>query len=304
MRHPIFLVLSLLVSTPVLAYPDDPAEHTRLVRAADRDILPARQALLRAESTVPIDEADVATKLDAYAWLCVLQSRLARRAPLNIEVLSDLRDRKKEAKSALQRALTIRERLFGRDSAQTQETLAHFGYHLTDVGEFPAAETYLVRAIQIGVPSGGSPAARAEAMKALAEIRESDNKLEEAIALRLKALDVESRLAGPRDWRFETSIEQLAINYANLDKFTEAEKHFATFLEVLEKNPESDPYDVQRTLNNLAATQLDQYNYQKVEGSLVRASNIGKQLSPQAPELERTRQMLDEIAQQKKAARK
>jgi CHAT domain-containing protein/Tfp pilus assembly protein PilF len=182
-----------------------------------------------------------------------------------------------EAIPLFERALEIRERIFGpdhRDVADVLNSLAILYYYK---GDYVRAEPLCQRALIIREKSLGpwNPNV-ADSLRDLAFICVDKGDYARAELLGQRSLTIKERELGPEHPGLASYIHNLALFCQTQRNYVKAEPLYRRALAIREKMPGPEHPDVAQTLNNLANIYRDKGDYAKAEPLYERALSIRK----------------------------
>jgi eukaryotic-like serine/threonine-protein kinase len=190
-----------------------------------------------------------------------------------------------QARTLLEQALEIRERIFTGDHAGTALSLHNVGSVLVSLGRFDLAGPILERSRamfeRIHGPDHPDVAALLNNLGTFHYLQEQFDKAEPWLK---QALAVREKVLSPDHRDLALTLNDLALLYSAQGRFTEAEPLLKRALAIYEKTLGPDHPDVAAVLNSLATTYDEQAKYALAEEPYLRAlAIIEKALGPDHP---------------------
>jgi tetratricopeptide (TPR) repeat protein len=178
----------------------------------------------------------------------------------------------KEAKTLLQRALTLREQELGPDHPDVASVLSNLATVLQDLGELKDARVYLERAIAIQEKAydadhpvlARSYSNLATVLQDLGELKDARVYLERAIAIDEKAYDADHPVLATR-------YSNLALVLQDLGELKDAREYLERAIAIQEKAYEPDHPNLAACYGNLATVLKNLGELQEARGYLERA---------------------------------
>jgi CHAT domain-containing protein/Tfp pilus assembly protein PilF len=180
-----------------------------------------------------------------------------------------------EARSLVERALEIRERLLGAEHPDVATGIDGLAGVYFDRGEYVKAEPLYLRALAIREKAlGKDHPATAESLNNLAAVYTLQGKYGQAEPLYKRALDIREKALGDDHPDTATGIGNLGRLYHYQGKYGEAEPLYKRALNIREKALGKDHPKTAESLNNLAVLYSAQGKYVEAEPLHKRALNI------------------------------
>ena len=185
----------------------------------------------------------------------------------------------------LERALDMRERLFGGDAPAVATSLTSLATLHLEQGRFSQAEPLFARALAIREKAlSPDHADLATGLNNLASLYQVQSRYAEAEPLYTRALAIQEKALGPNHSSVANSLNNLATLYRAQGLYAQAEPLYTRALAIREKDLGPDHPNVANGLNNLATLYLDQSRYAQAEPLFMRALAIReKALGPEHP---------------------
>jgi CHAT domain-containing protein/tetratricopeptide (TPR) repeat protein len=182
-----------------------------------------------------------------------------------------------EAIPLFERALEIRERIFGPDHRDVADVLNSMAILYYYKGDYVRAEPLCQRALIIREKALGPWHPNvADSLRDLAFICVDKGDYAGAELLCQRALTIKERELGPEHPGLASYIHNLALFCQTQRNYVKAEPLYRRALAIREKMPGPEHPDVAQTLNNLANIYRDKGDYAKAEPFYERALNIRK----------------------------
>lgn len=180
-----------------------------------------------------------------------------------------------DAISLAERALSLQEAQFGKDSPEAAAAATSLAGIYQRVGRFADAERLIGRAIALREGKlGAGSRDTAASLFVLAKIRIAQARYAEAEALQKRVLATYEKALGPSDPHVAHSLGQLAAIYSYTGRDEEAEALRRRELSIFEKAYGLDDYELAPTLNELAAILRLRGRYSEAEPLLKRSLAI------------------------------
>ncbi len=208
----------------------------------------AQQILAIRENAIGRDHPDLATSLNALAFLYTNVGRHADAEPL------------------YQRSLAIYERAFGRDHPDVAMTLSNLGRLYSEWGRYADAEPFFQRSLLLREKAlGREHPGVAQPLNDLALLYHNQGRYAEAEPLYQRSLALREKALGRDHPDVAQSLHNLAGLYENQGRYSDAEPLVERSLAVFEKAFGRDHPDVALSLNNLAGLYIKQGRYADAE---------------------------------------
>ena len=180
---------------------------------------------------------------------------------------------------ALQQAsLDIRRRVFGDDDPRTARSFNAVGRTLQELGRFDAAESSMVRALEIFERHDDSTRERVTVRNNLATIRAEHGDFASAVQLTRTILEERIAMYGSDHPRVAETYQNLGVFCRRLGKNAEAEAHYRESLRIKRIVLPEDHPSTARTLDNLAIAIGVQGRYDECEDYFLQALAMRKEL--------------------------
>ncbi|MCG3138899.1 MAG: Serine/threonine-protein kinase PknD [Phycisphaerae bacterium] len=184
-----------------------------------------------------------------------------------------------EADEQLQRALTLRQQLFGVHHIDTAATQAAIGYLRGHQAEYPEAEQLLRTALQIQIDLlGAQHLTVAKSHYILGQILQAAGRYNEAKPELDSALQIRQQLLPAGSPEISQIMNDLASYYANTGQIAEAENLYRQTLELLRTAHPQDHPDVENALSKLGNFLLGSGKLDEAEPLLSEAQSMGLRL--------------------------
>jgi len=189
--------------------------------------------------------------------------------------LADLlhqRERYDDAQQLYLRAIQIRQKRYGNDSAKVAEALRSLAQNYIDQDEYAKAETHLVRALQADEKAFGelNPALSVD-LQTLGLVFLDQGKYDQSEKFYKHALQVNENALGPDHPETATCLNNLAWLYYNEQEYAQAEPLVRRALAIRQKQFGTKHPLVAQNLSNLAVILSAQEKYAEAEQVLVQA---------------------------------
>jgi eukaryotic-like serine/threonine-protein kinase len=180
-----------------------------------------------------------------------------------------------EAKTLLERALTIQERALGPEHPDLTRSMNELANVYEDLGEFEGAKALHERALALRERALGSEHPEvATGLHDLAGAHDEMGSYEEAKALYERALTIRERVLGAEHPDFAATLNNLAIIHAKTGSYEEARRLFARGLLIDEKARGPEHPAVAMSVHNLASINADMGSYEEAKALHERALAI------------------------------
>jgi tetratricopeptide (TPR) repeat protein len=166
-----------------------------------------------------------------------------------------------EAKSSLEQAIGIRERVLGSQHADTARSLNNLALIYQDLGDYSTARTLFERALSIHTEVGSVPQEVATTMGNLAAVLNDLGAPDEAEALYKQALEIRTQVFGPDHPQTADALNNLAIQLHIQKRYDQARPLYERALEIYRNAYDSAHPATARTLHNLGELLADQGDY-------------------------------------------
>lgn len=183
-----------------------------------------------------------------------------------------LRARYTEGESLFQRALQIREHLFGPEHLAVADTLTRLAQLLNENGEFDTVESIAKRALHIYQQHPGH-LGEAAACNSLGTLFVYHSKFHEAEMFLQRAIELYEQKRYSGIWK---PLSNLAVAYQYQEKYEQAELFYERALKVMETQELKDPRRAY-ILNNLGTLYKERGRYDRAEPLLQQSREIGEQ---------------------------
>ncbi len=168
-------------------------------------------------------------------------------------------DRHAEAEAMHRRAIELRQKLFGNESAPVAESMVWLANVFWGQGRYPEAEAILRQTLAIRRKAlGPENAAVANSLNDLGLLLKEEGKLAEAETNLLQSLVMEEKCLGKEHAELASTINNLASVYWKLGRFSEAEARQRQALDMHRKLLGPEHPSVVIDINNLATIFQDQ----------------------------------------------
>ena len=192
-----------------------------------------------------------------------------------------------EARSLIERALEIRERVLGPNHRDVAAAIHNLAAIYRSKGEYGKAEPLYQRALEIWEKVlGPEHPDVALAINNLANTYNSKGDYARAEEFYLRALDIWEKALGPEHLEVAQSLHNLGVIYYTKGQYAKAESFYRRALGIKEGALGPEHLDVARTINNLAILYYQSEDYVKAEQFMQRALTIReKALGPEHPDV-------------------
>ncbi|MGH9843954.1 MAG: tetratricopeptide repeat protein, partial [Blastocatellia bacterium] len=182
-----------------------------------------------------------------------------------------------EAVGAVEEALALREKHFGREHIDTAESLNHLGNLSAEQGDFVKAETLLTTALaireRVRSPEHSLVASSLSNLgvffRDIGDYDRAEQRLRQSLAIKEETSDPNNRELAP-------TLNNLAEVYRAKRNFAEAERLYQRAIRIMEMAPRIGPNssDVARVYSNLGKMYQEQGDYARAESALKHALAI------------------------------
>lgn len=222
----------------------------------------ARESLEQATRTQGATHFDVASAQTRLATVLESQGRYA------------------EADSVIAAAVVVAEAVLGPDHRKLGELLGIRGRLLTTRGSAAEGEALLRRGVRIMTSAGLiGTVSGATMLDELASSLQLQGKLEETLALRLQAIEIERTVQPNGRAELATNWNNLGSTYRLMQRYAQAESAFVAAIDGFRNSP-NDSLRLFVALHNLGKTRLDRGHAEQAEETLREAGELGPKVLP------------------------
>jgi tetratricopeptide (TPR) repeat protein len=234
------------------------------------DLLAQASAANQGPNTKPDPDLKVRTALDRAA------ARITGRFERQPEVEAAIRDTIGQtymdlglypaARTQLERALNLQQRVFGQNNPETLKTMNRIGYTAFLQGKYPEAESLLGKTLEIRrrMLGPGHPDTLSS-MNYLGTVYWAQSKYAQAEKLDSQTLEIQRRVLGPEHPNTLASMNNLALVYWAEGKRAQAEALEIPTLEVRRRVLGPEHPDTLKSMNNLALVYWSEGKFAQAE---------------------------------------
>jgi len=171
-----------------------------------------------------------------------------------------------EAKPHLTKSLDLNNKVYGKESYQSAESLHELALYYHWVGDLNLADSLYTQSIKIfRNDSDSPPRSLASAINDLGILKQEQAKYQESLKLLREALNIYQKKFGETDRDVASTLNNLALTLESLNDIDGAEKYYQKSLEVYLKLYSPDRPEISTIYNNLAYIYIDKDDLNKAE---------------------------------------
>ncbi|MFZ1519560.1 MAG: serine/threonine-protein kinase [Ignavibacteriaceae bacterium] len=171
-----------------------------------------------------------------------------------------------EAKPHLVKSLELNNKVYGRESYQSAESMHELALYYHWIGDLNIADSLYTKSINIfRKNSDYPPRSLAGAINDLGILKEEQAKYQESLNLLKEALSIFQKNFGETDRDVASTLNNLALTLESLNDIDGAEKYYKKSLEVYLKLYSPDRPEISTIYNNLAYIYIDKDSLSKAE---------------------------------------
>ncbi|MFZ1281545.1 MAG: serine/threonine-protein kinase, partial [Ignavibacteriaceae bacterium] len=171
-----------------------------------------------------------------------------------------------EAKPHLTKSLDLNNKVYGKESNQSAESLHELALYYHWVGDLNLADSLYTQSIKIfRNDSDSPPRSLASAINDLGILKQEQAKYLESLKLLREALNIYQKKFGETDRDVASTLNNLALTLESLNDIDGAEKYYQKSLEVYLKLYSPDRPEISTIYNNLAYIYIDKDDLNKAE---------------------------------------
>lgn len=171
-----------------------------------------------------------------------------------------------EAKPHLVKSLELNNKVYGKESYQSAESMHELALYYHWIGDLNIADSLYTKSIKIFRNSSDSPPrSLAGAINDLGILKEEQAKYQESLKLLKEALNIYQKNFGETDRDVASTLNNLALTLESLNDIDGAEKYYKKSLEVYLKLYSPDRPEISTIYNNLAYIYIDKDSLNKAE---------------------------------------
>jgi eukaryotic-like serine/threonine-protein kinase len=191
-----------------------------------------------------------------------------------------------QARTQVERALTLRQRTLGEENPKTLETMSLLGLIADYQGKYREAEALLSKALEISDHVlGPEHPDSLKTMSRLAWVEYDEGKYGESEALVSKSLEISRRVLGPDHPDTLIASNILANSYSAQGKYAQAEALYSQIIEISRRAHRSEHPITTIYMGNLALCYVDEGKYTQAEALHIQAMEISRRvLGPEDPD--------------------
>ncbi len=171
-----------------------------------------------------------------------------------------------EAKPHLVKSLELNNKVYGRESYQSAESMHELALYYHWIGDLNIADSLYTKSINVFRKNSDSPPrSLAGAINDLGILKEEQAKYQESLNLLKEALSIYQKNFGETDRDVASTLNNLALTLESLNDIDGAEKYYKKSLEVYLKLYSPNRPEISTIYNNLAYIYIDKDSLSKAE---------------------------------------